>query len=88
MVQTSLNLFRRKRIIVLSFFPAVVTYKTPVRKAKNKVSKVKKGGKDQESIQSSTTLDSHLTQNTTWESNKHIIKHNKQEPRGQPFPSR
>ena len=30
----------------------------------------------------------HLTQDTTWESDKNTIKHHKQEPRGQPFPSR
>ena len=30
----------------------------------------------------------HLTQDTTWESDKNTIKHQKQEPRGQPFPSR
>ena len=29
----------------------------------------------------------HLTQDTTWESDKDIIKHHKQEPRGQPFPN-
>ena len=29
----------------------------------------------------------HLTQDTTWESNK-INKHQQQEPKGQPFPSR
>ena len=33
----------------------------------------KKGGKDQD---------------TTWKSDKNTIKHHKQEPRGQPFPSR
>ena len=30
----------------------------------------------------------HLTQDTTWESNKNTIKHHKQVPRGQLFPSR
>ena len=30
----------------------------------------------------------HLTQDTTWESDKITIRHHKQEPRGQPFPSR
>ena len=30
----------------------------------------------------------YLTKNTTWESDKNTIKHHKQEPRGQPFPSR
>ena len=30
----------------------------------------------------------HLAQDTTWESDKNTIKHHKQEPRGQPFPSR
>ena len=29
-----------------------------------------------------------LAQDTTWESDKNTIKHHKQEPRGQPFPSR
>ena len=28
-----------------------------------------------------------LTMDTTWESDKNTIKHHKQEPRGQPFPS-
>ena len=39
----------------------------------------KKGGNDQESIQVP-----HLTQDTTWESDKSTIKHHKQEPRGLP----
>ena len=30
----------------------------------------------------------HLTQDTTWESDKNTFKHHKQDPRGQPFPSR
>ena len=30
----------------------------------------------------------HLTEDITWESDKNTIKHRKQEPRGQPFPSR
>ena len=30
----------------------------------------------------------HLNQETTWESGKITIRHHKQEPRGQPFPSR
>ena len=38
-------------------------------------------GKDQESIP-------HLTQDTTWESDKNTIIHHKREPRGQPFSSR
>ena len=46
--------------------------------------KSKKGGKDQESFLSST----YLTEDTTRESDKNTIKHHKQEPRGQPFPSR
>ena len=29
----------------------------------------------------------HLTQDTTYESDKITIKHHKQEPRGQPFPA-
>ena len=30
----------------------------------------------------------HLTQDTTWESDKNTIKHHRQEPRGQPSPSK
>ena len=30
----------------------------------------------------------HLTQDTTWESDKNTIKHYNREPRGQPFPSK
>ena len=41
-------------------------------------------GKDQESIQSSTTPDPGYQ----WESDNFTIKHHKREPRGQPFPSR
>ena len=44
----------------------------------------KKGCKDQESIQSSTTPDPGYQ----WESNKLTVTHHKREPRGQPFPSR
>ena len=44
----------------------------------------KKEGKDQESIQSSTTSDPGYQ----WESDNFTIRHNKGEPRGQPFPSR
>ena len=40
-----------------------------------------KEGKDQESIQSSTTPD----QGYQWESDNVTIRHHKQEPRGQPF---
>ena len=43
----------------------------------------KKWGKDQEPIQSSTTPDPGYHMG----SNKSTIKHHKQEPRGQPFPS-
>ena len=46
--------------------------------------KSKKEDKDQESIQSSTTPDPGYQ----WESDKFKIRHHKQEPRGQPFPSR
>ena len=46
--------------------------------------KCKSGCKDQESIQSSTTLDPGYH----WKSDKHTVKHHKREPRGQPFPSR
>ena len=44
----------------------------------------KKGCKDQESIQSSTTPDPGYQ----WESDKLTVRHHKREPRGQPFPSR
>ena len=44
----------------------------------------KKGCKDQESIQSSTTPDPGYQ----WESDKLTVRHHKQKPRGQPFPSR
>ena len=30
----------------------------------------------------------HLSQDTTWESDKITTRHHKQEPKGQPFPSR
>ena len=46
--------------------------------------KSKQDGKDQESIQSSTTPDPGYQ----WESGKVTIRHHKREPRGQPFPSR
>ena len=44
----------------------------------------KKEGKDQESIQSSTTPDPGYQ----WESDNFTIRHHKRESRGQPFPSR
>ena len=44
----------------------------------------KKEGKDQESIQSSTTPD----QGYQWESDNVTIRHHKRELKGQPFPSR
>ena len=44
--------------------------------------KSKKGGKDQESIQSSTTPDPGYQ----WESDNFTIRHHKRESRGQPFP--
>ena len=44
----------------------------------------KKEGKDQESVQSSTTPDPGYQ----WESDNFTIRHHKREPRGQPFPSR
>ena len=47
----------------------------------------KKNGKDQESIQSSTTLDPGY-QDAKWESDSVTIRHQKREPRGQPCPSR
>ena len=46
--------------------------------------KSKKEGKDQESIESSTIPDPGYQ----WESDTVTISHYKQEPRGQPFPSR
>ena len=48
------------------------------------VDQSKKGDKDQESTQSSTTPD----RGYQMESDKNTIKHHKREPRGQPFPSR
>ena len=47
-------------------------------------SEIKKEGKDQESIQSSTTSDPGYQ----WESDNVAIRHHKREPRDQPFPSR
>ena len=44
----------------------------------------KKGCKDQEPIQSSTTPDPGYQ----WERDKLTVRHHKREPRGQPFPSR
>ena len=44
----------------------------------------KKEGKDQESIQSSTTPD----QEYQWESDNVTIRHHKRESKSQPFPSR
>ena len=44
----------------------------------------KREGKDQESIQPSTTPDPEHR----WESDNVIIRHHKREPRGQPSPSR
>ena len=41
--------------------------------------KNKKDGKDQESIQPSTTPDSGMGQDITWESDKITIRHHKQE---------
>ena len=46
--------------------------------------KVRKKGKEQESIQSSTTFDPEYQ----WERNNFTTRHNKREPKGQPFPSR
>ena len=43
-----------------------------------------KEGKDQESIQSSTTPDPGYE----WESDNFTIRHHKREPKGQPFPNR
>ena len=51
---------------------------SPIRKSE-------KGGKEQESIQTNTTPDPGYT---TWESDKDTIKYHKQEPKGQPLPSR
>ena len=46
--------------------------------------KSKKEGKDQESIQSSTTPDTEYQ----WERDNFTIRHHKREPRGQPFSSK
>ena len=46
--------------------------------------KSKKEGKDQESIQSSTTP----CPGYQWESDNFTIRHHKRGPRGQPFPNR
>ena len=51
---------------------------------KNTTQQSRKGGKDQKSIQASITAD----QNTKWKKDKNKIKHHKQKPRDQPFPSR
>ena len=48
-----------------------------------KIVKVRKAAK----IRNQYNQVPHLTQYTTWESDKNTIKHHKQEPRGQPFPS-
>ena len=48
------------------------------------VGKSRKEGKDQKSIQSRTTPDTGYQ----WESDNVTIRHHKQEPRYQPFPSR
>ena len=53
-------------------------------KSKLKVIQIKKEGKDQESIQSSTSSDPGYQ----WESDNITIRHHKREPRGQPFPIR
>ena len=45
--------------------------------------KSKKGGKDQESIQSSTTPDPGYQ----WESDQLTVRHHKREPNSQPFPA-
>ena len=45
---------------------------------------IKKGDKDQELIQSSSTPDPEYRKG----SDKNTMKHHKQEPRGQPFPSK
>ena len=47
-------------------------------------SESKKEGKDQKSIQSSTTPDPGYQ----WESDNITLRHHKREPKGQPFPSR
>ena len=48
------------------------------------LNKNKRGGKNQESIQSSTTSDPGYQ----WKSDNVTIRLNKRVPRGQPFPSR
>ena len=49
----------------------------------NTTNQCKKEGKDQESIQTSTTSDPGYQ----WESDNGTIRHHKREPRGQQFPS-
>ena len=57
-------------------------FEKQVRMTRNNHSK--KEGKDQESIQSSTTPNKEYP----WERDNFTIRHHKREPRGQPFPSR
>ena len=63
---------------LLNFIPLKSRYSVT---SSNK--KIKKEGKDQESIQSSTTPDPGYQ----WESDNVTIRHHKREPKGQPFPS-
>ena len=56
----------------------------PLNSNKKNASQSKKGGKDQESIQSSTTPDTWYP----WECDINTIKHHTQESKGLPFPSR
>ena len=61
-----------------------VVYKLNISILKCNISKSKKKGKDQKSIQSNTTPDPGYQ----WESDNFTIRHHKREPRGQAFPSR
>ena len=59
--------------------------KTTIVKLRDRVnSRVRKAAK----IRNRYNQVQHLTQDTTWESDKITIKQHKQDPRGQPFPSR
>ena len=68
-----------ERFAAYDFEDKIVGQKLPISYYKSK-----KEDKDQESLQSSTTLDPGYQ----WESDNFTIRHEKREPRGQSFPSR
>ena len=72
------TLFHPKNLNVL--YPQLIYFDL----SKVKDFKGKKEGKDQESIQSSTTH----APGYQWECDNFTIRHHEREPRGQPFPSR